>query len=608
MHLRRLANAVLSTTLSVTMAFALLPGAAFASEQVDDPTGAPAVAEEGASPALDDPTQDPTQNLVQEPAANPALDAASPEVEVVETQTVEPGTELVDVEEESELKQQSVQVEEVVPEVAGDVGVVAQDAKSTAGDAVSTQAEGATVSGAAHIQGVGWSRVGAAGSVVLGAAGKGRRLEALKLQVGRPDGVSGGIRYRTHAQKVGWQGWASDGGSAGTVGKSLRLEALRIELTGELSAKYDIYYRAYVQGKGWLGWTMNGGLAGTAGCALRLEAVEVALVPAGEAGRTLGNAFVDLCLNASAQVQRIGWTSRRTGANVTIGTHGRSLRLEAFRVNRPGVDKTGSIVYQAHVQRKGWMGERRNGQVAGTVGQGLRVEAVRMHLTGELASSYDLWYRVHVSGIGWLAWAANGASAGTQSLSKRVEAIQIALVSKGAGHPAGEGNADIAFVQPKDMYRLGLPKVSGDVKLDMMLDEFVRTKSGTGSKALRRAFEIITNYPYRYQDTEPKGTWRAWSIPYAKDMYTNKSGNCFRYASLICWVARRLGYNAKTVSGFVYTSSHMRTPHGWCEITKNGKKYVVDPNMYHNYRDKNWFMVTYAAAPIEYLSATGQYR
>jgi hypothetical protein len=260
------------------------------------------------------------------------------------------------------------------------------------------------------------------------------------------------------------------------------------------------------------------------------------------------------------------------------------------------------------VQRKGWMGECEDGQVAGTVGQALRLEALRIELTGELASSCDLWYRVHVSGIGWLAWAANGASAGSQSLGKRVEAVQIALVAKGAGHPAGACDANVAFVRPKDMYHMGVKKVSGDVQLDMILDEFVKKRSGTGGKALRRAYEIITNYPYRYQDTNPKGAWKAWSVPYAKDIYTNRSGNCFRYASLMCWVARRLGYDAKVVSGYVYTRAHTRTPHGWCEITMRGKKYVIDPNMYHNHREKNWFMVAYDAAPIEYLSAKGQYK
>jgi hypothetical protein len=293
--------------------------------------------------------------------------------------------------------------------------------------------------------------------------------------------------------------------------------------------------------------------------------------------------------------------AKKPGTNVTIGTSGKSLRLESFRVNRPGVDKTGSIVYQAHVQRKGWMGERKNGQVAGTVGQGLRVEAVRMRLTGELASAYDLWYRVHVSGIGWLAWASNGASAGTQSLSKRVESIQIALVDKGAGHPANASNVSLAFVKPKDMYRIGLKKVSGDVELDMMLDEFVKHQCGTGKRALRNAYEIISQYGFRDQDRNPPGHWKEWSIPYAKDMYTSKAGNCYRYASLMCWVARRLGYDAKTVAGHTYGSGHVYSSHGWCEVVQKGKKYVIDPDLYHYYPDRNWFMVTYEEAPIEFI-------
>jgi len=38
------------------------------------------------------------------------------------------------------------------------------------------------------------------------------------------------IRYRAHVQNIGWQGWRTDGQTAGTVGQSLRIEAVEIVL------------------------------------------------------------------------------------------------------------------------------------------------------------------------------------------------------------------------------------------------------------------------------------------------------------------------------------------------------------------------------------------
>ena len=41
----------------------------------------------------------------------------------------------------------------------------------------------------------------------------------------------------------------------------------------------------------------------------------------------------------------------------------------------------GHVVYYAHVQNIGWMGPFYDGQVAGTVGQSLRVEAVMIEVS-----------------------------------------------------------------------------------------------------------------------------------------------------------------------------------------------------------------------------------
>ena len=65
-------------------------------------------------------------------------------------------------------------------------------------------------------------------------------------------------------------------------GKGKRVEAIQVNLTGEISNYYDVYYRVYSQSYGWLGWAKNGMKAGTEGLSKRLEAIEIKLVPKGQ--------------------------------------------------------------------------------------------------------------------------------------------------------------------------------------------------------------------------------------------------------------------------------------------------------------------------------------
>mgnify|MGYP004627372559 CR=1 FL=1 len=43
------------------------------------------------------------------------------------------------------------------------------------------------------------------------------------------------------------------------------------------------------------------------------------------------------------------------------------------------------ITYQTHVQSYGWQDWKSDGELAGTTGQGKRIEALRVKLTGEVA-------------------------------------------------------------------------------------------------------------------------------------------------------------------------------------------------------------------------------
>ena len=63
--------------------------------------------------------------------------------------------------------------------------------------------------------------------------------------------------------------------------------------------------------------------------------------------------------------------------------------------------------------------------------KGLALNAVKIQLTGEISKYFDVYYRAHVSDIGWLGWTKNGEIAGAIGYGKKVEAIQVYVVEKG---------------------------------------------------------------------------------------------------------------------------------------------------------------------------------
>jgi uncharacterized protein YjdB len=104
--------------------------------------------------------------------------------------------------------------------------------------------------------------------------------------------------------------------------------------------------------------------------------------------------------------------------------------MQALEASVVSSEYSGGIQYRAHVQSIGWMPWTDSPNAIGTVGRNLRMEALQVTLTGEIADHYSIRYSAHVQGIGWQAWVADGQTAGTTGLAKRVEAIRIELVPK----------------------------------------------------------------------------------------------------------------------------------------------------------------------------------
>lgn len=136
----------------------------------------------------------------------------------------------------------------------------------------------------------------------------------------------------------------------------------------------------------------------------------------------------EIKLTYTTHVQNKGW-QEDVNNNEIAGTEGEGLRLEALRIHLE-TELEGTIQYSTHIQNIGWQGFVNDGEVSGTTGQSYRLEALKIKLTGELAQKYDIYYRTHIQNLGWLEWAKNGEEAGTQNYSYRMEAIQINLVEK----------------------------------------------------------------------------------------------------------------------------------------------------------------------------------
>ncbi len=136
-------------------------------------------------------------------------------------------------------------------------------------------------------------------------------------------------------------------------------------------------------------------------------------------------------ISYQANVEGNGWM-QAVGNGEIAGTVMQAKRLEALIIN------FGGIKYSAHVQNIGWQNWTESGGVAGTVGQNLRMEAIRIQLSGSTEKYFDVYYRAHVENIGWLGWAKNGEPSGSAGASLRMEAIQIKIVNRGTPFDRGD--------------------------------------------------------------------------------------------------------------------------------------------------------------------------
>ncbi len=125
--------------------------------------------------------------------------------------------------------------------------------------------------------------------------------------------VKGDLQYKAHIQDIGWTNWKNAGEVAGTTGQEKRVEAIILQGNNGL----DLKYKVHMEGLGWSNWVTNGQVAGTTGQSRRIEAIEIQS---------------NKMLEVQEHIQDIGWMPSSKGLNIRVGTEGKALRLEAFKI------------------------------------------------------------------------------------------------------------------------------------------------------------------------------------------------------------------------------------------------------------------------------------
>ena len=113
-------------------------------------------------------------------------------------------------------------------------------------------------------------------------------------------------------------------------------------------------------------------------------------------------------------------------------------QIEAINVSLNNTSgTTGSLRYSVYVQGEGWQEYKTEGNDAGIINRALKIEAIKMELTGALASSYFVEYSVvYEKGGSAQGFVSDGAVAGTIGESKKIESIKIRIVPVSQGTPA----------------------------------------------------------------------------------------------------------------------------------------------------------------------------
>lgn len=139
------------------------------------------------------------------------------------------------------------------------------------------------------------------------------------------------------------------------------------------------------------------------------------------------NPVNDLGLKYQAHTQDVGWREWIHDGMIA-GSVGAGKRLEALRIDTSAFGDKLKLNVKVHIMNIGWktVEDVKPDTIIGTTGKGLRMEAIEIDpVVNETGKK--LVYQVHLANTGWTGRVEGGYATGTVGLSKAIEAIKIWL-------------------------------------------------------------------------------------------------------------------------------------------------------------------------------------
>lgn len=94
-------------------------------------------------------------------------------------------------------------------------------------------------------------------------------------------------------------------------------------------------------------------------------------------------------------------------------------KVGVYESNDYQIREVPDITYKVHIAQKGWQESKENGEIAGTKGEALGIEAFIAE------ADVPIEYKGHIQDIGDVDWVKNGEMLGTTGQGKRLEEITL---------------------------------------------------------------------------------------------------------------------------------------------------------------------------------------